>query len=158
MWNHSCAALFRAFYCGVLSRLELNGSTGKANAATNTHSAKPHAALHGGTDPEGESWLGRWVVLSSWKSRSLPKDVESSIFINSKQAEREQLRNFCSWDISHEKLVFLLQTVIIATKLGQGNPLGVSLRTDLRTTGIWAPGSLVFFQSICSHCSTRITS
>lgn len=63
MKSFTCS-IFQSFYVCVLSRLELNGSTGKVNAATNTYSAQPNTALHSGTDPEGKSWLGHWVVLS----------------------------------------------------------------------------------------------
>lgn len=141
------------FQSCVFSRLDLKGSTGKADAANTTLSAQPHRSLHSGTSQETESMLGHWVFLSYWKSRSLPRDVDNSIFVNSKQAwDRNKWEIFVS-GISHVKLVFLLQTVNIATKLGQGNSPGISLRTDLWATGI--PGPLVF-HLICIHWSTRI--
>lgn len=126
---------FPVFLC-LLSRLELNESTGKANAATNTRSAQLHTAARGGSNLEGESWLRHEVVLR-WKSRSLPRDVKNRDFINPEQAERKQLKDFCSWDFSHRKLVFLLQTLNLATKLGQGNSLGVSLRTESQSWNLW---------------------
>lgn len=110
MKSFTCS-IFQSFYVCVFSRLDLKESTGKANAANTTLSAQPHTSLHSGTSPETESVLGHWVFLSYWKSRSLPRDVENTVFVSSNQAwSRNKWEIFVS-GISHVKLVFLLQIV-----------------------------------------------